>query len=110
MSLACFECNRIGAFNTSIIFDGDGNFDPQKPVSHYPNFYTDCATFDDFREVKESRFMVVEGRDVQDSWNTGTDGDKLRETKYKLVDEAVLAAKLPRIFEALLKTKKHVPA
>jgi len=106
MSLACFECGEIGSFNTLIIFNRDGNFDPQKPVSHYPNFYTDCVAFADFEEVKKSRFMVVEERGYQDSWNTGTDGDKLQETKRKFIDEAILATKLPRIFKALLKEEK----
>ena len=110
MSLACFECGREGAFKILILFASDGNFDPEKPVSHYSNFYTDCAAFGDFKEVKKSRFMVVEEGEFQDSWNTGTDGDKLRETRHKLVDEAALAAKLPRIFEALLKTGQCVSA
>lgn len=103
MSLACFECMRGGSFNTLIIFDKDGSFDPDKPVSAYPNFYTDCATFDDFAEVETSRFAIVEEGRPQSSWNTGTDGDKLRETKYKRIDEAALAARLPRIVGALLK-------
>ena len=105
MSLACFECRRGGVFNTLILFAKDSNFDPEKPVSHYPNFCTDCAAFGNFEEVQTSRFAIVEEGGFQDSWNTGTDGDKLRETKYKLVDEAALAAKLPKIFEALLKTR-----
>ena len=105
MSLACFECKRGGAFNTILIFDKDGRFDPEKPVSHYSNFYTDCANFGDFEEVETSRFAIVKEGELQDSWHTGTDGDKLRETKYKLVDEATLAARLPKIFGALLQTR-----
>ena len=103
MSLACFECLRSGSFNTLIIFSKDGKFDPEKPVSHYSSFYTDCAKFEDFRVVKASRFMVVEEKGFQDSWNTGTDGDTLRETRHKLVNDVALAARLPRIFGELLK-------
>ena len=51
MSLACFECGHRGAFNTLIIFDKDGKFDPEKPVSHYPNFYTDCANLSKSRHI-----------------------------------------------------------
>ncbi|MEK7532732.1 MAG: hypothetical protein AAB579_03990 [Patescibacteria group bacterium] len=110
MSLACFECRRGGAFNTLVLFASDGDFDPEKSVSHYPSFYTDCAAFGDFKKVEKSRFMIVEERESQDSWNTGTDGDKLRETKYKFVDETTLAAKLPKIFAALLKTEQRASA
>lgn len=110
MSLGCFECGRGGAFNTLILFTSDGNFDVEKPVSHYSNFYTDCATLNDFKEIKESRFMVVKLKCFQDSVITGTDGDKIREAKHKLVDETTLAAKLPGIFEALLKKGLPVSA
>ena len=110
MSLACFECRRVGAFNTLILFTIDGKFDAEKPVSHYSNFYTDCLNFNDLKEVKKSRFMVVEEERFKHVWNTGTDGDKLQKTKYKFVDEATLAAKLPKIFAALLKTGECVPA
>jgi hypothetical protein len=103
MSLACFECMRNGTFNTLIIFDKDGKFDPQIPVSHYSNFYTDCASIGDFKRVSSSRFAIVQEKTHQDSWNTGTDGDKLQETNYKLIDEADLAKKLPRIYGALIK-------
>lgn len=105
MSLACFECRRGGVFNTLILFAEDGNFDPEKPASHYSNFYTDCAAFGDFKKVKKSRFMIVQKREFADSWFTGTDGDKLRKTKCKLVDEVALAAKLPNIFAALLRVE-----
>ena len=106
MSLVCLECNCIGAFNTLVIFDSNGKFDPQKLVSDYSNFYTDCATFDDFSEVNESRFMIVEERKSQNSWNIATDGDKLHETRCKLIDENVLAVKLPRIFKELIERSR----
>jgi len=103
MSLACFECKQIGFFvRPLILFERKGSFDPQKPVSHYHNFYTGCATFDDLGEaVKSSRFMVVEL-----CHNQSGGEDKIEETKHKLVDEEVLAKKLPKTFKALLKAGK----
>src|SRR3989344_7630074 len=98
MSLSCFECERIGAFNTLIIFARDGNFDPEKPVSHYHNFYTDCAAIGQFKKVQTSRFAIVQLERFNYMWNTGSDGELLRETMYKLVDEVTLAEKLPKIF------------
>ena len=101
MSLWCLECQRQGAFNTLILFSKEG-FDPEELVAHYPNYYTDCAAFDDFEEVEKSWFMVVETSDREDSYFTGTDGPTLQETKYKLISEDALAGKLPKIFAALL--------
>src|SRR3989344_2586557 len=77
MSLSCFECERIGAFNTLIIFARDGNFDPEKPVSHYHNFYTDCATIGQFKKVQTSRFAIVQLERFNYMWNTGSDGELL---------------------------------
>ena len=106
MSLACLECNQIGAFDTLIVFHPKGNFDPEKPVSRYPNFYTDCAKLGDFKEVKSSRFMVVKQRGKNDSWNTGNDGPKISETASKLISEDELRKKLPKIHAALLQYGK----
>lgn len=101
MSLACWECKRRGAFNTLVIFDPDGKFDSDKHVSSYRNFYTCCASFENFTKAKKSRFMVVQEQDYQDKWNTCTDGERLETTKYKLVDEDELRRKLPKTFERL---------
>lgn len=109
MSLACFECYKIGSFNTLIIFASDGKFDSEQQVSHFPNFYTDCATFSDFEAVTESRFMIVEDVDFHSQWSTDTGVGKLRETKCKLIDEKTLALKLPRIFAELLRRASAVP-
>lgn len=101
MSLACLECNRVGMFNTLIIFEPEGSFDAGGYISSYRNFYTCCASLTDFTEGKKSRFMVVQDAESQDAWNTGTDGARLRDTKHKRVDEATVRRKLPRIFEEL---------
>ena len=47
MSLACYECERGGSFDTLILFSENG-FQDTTPVSSYANFYTDCASVDDF--------------------------------------------------------------
>ena len=102
MSLACFECDRIGEFNTLVIFDKTKAFNINTPISHFPNFYTDCASFDGLKTAKnKSRFMVVLEGTVSSTWNTGTDGDMLRAARYKYVDEKDLKKQLPKIFEAL---------
>ena len=85
MSLVCFECKGGGTFNTLIIFDNDAEFDPEQPVSHYSNMYTNCAVFGDFNKVKKSRFAIVQEGELHDSWLfTGTDRVRLREMKYKV--------------------------
>ena len=99
MSLGCFECKQMGAFNTLILFKPKGRFNKEKPVSSYSNFYTCCASFNSFKAVKKSRFMIVEEKSFADSWNTGKDGDKLKDTKFKYIDEKELEAKLPNIFK-----------
>lgn len=101
MSLACLECNRIGSFNTLIIFEPEGRFDTGKHVSSYPNFYTCCASLADFTEAEQSRFMIVEEREYQDVWHTGTNGARLGKTRHMRVNEAELQRKLPKIFERL---------
>ena len=104
MSLGCFECREGGAFNTLIIFEPHGKFDIEIPISHYRNFYVcfRCSGgFYGFDEVEKSRFMIVLERDFQGSWNTGTDGDKLKETRFKLISENELERRLPNIFKKL---------
>jgi hypothetical protein len=101
MSLACRECGKIGCFNTLIIFHSEGKFDPSKPISRYSNFYTDCVNFDDFTPVEKSRFMIVQERKSQDSWNRGSDGDLLSEAEYKLISEETLRQKLPITFSQM---------
>lgn len=101
MSLACFECNKIGSFNTLIIFEEDGAFEEGKLIAHYRSFYTDCASFSGFEPVAKSRFMIVQEKAYQDSWNTGSDGDVLKQTHHKFIDEVALQKKLPKIFAAL---------
>lgn len=102
MSLGCLECKQIGAFNTLVIFDPEGEFDAEKHVSSYPNFYTCCATLSNFPEVDKSRFMVVQQPQFESMWHTGNSGPKLNETQYKYVDEAVIRGQLPKIFKGLL--------
>jgi hypothetical protein len=106
MNLVCFECNSGGAFNTLIIFDNEGEFDPEKPVSQYHNLYTNCADFGNFKKVKKSRFAIVREGEFHDSWlfTVTTDRVRLREMKYKLIGETELAKRLPKIFKELLKT------
>lgn len=101
MSIACRECGRVGSFNTLVIFQADGKFDLKKPVSHYANYYTDCANFDDFPQVEASRFMIVQQRESDDRLFTGTDGDLLEQTEHKLVSEKELQEALPTTFSKL---------
>lgn len=106
MSLACLECGRVGAFNTLVIFNSEAKFESDSYVSSYPNFYTCCVSLVEFPEVKESRFAIVQEREHQNTWATGTDGERLGNTKYRCVDEAELRRKLPKIFEALAQKAK----
>lgn len=106
MSVACLECNRIGAFNTLIVFDAKGVFDLDVHVSSYPNFYTCCASPADFKGAVDSKFMIAQTIEYLDRWNTGTDGERVRDTEHKRIDEAELRRRLPRIFEALTQKKR----
>ena len=102
MSLACFECNRIGSFDTLIIFDPKGTFNPTDEISHYANFYTDCARITTFKAVEKSRFMIVKTKGYEDSllWAMPC---ILSETEFQFVDESELEKRLPKIFAALKK-------
>lgn len=91
---------RVGAFDTLILFDPAGIFDPEIPTSHFANYYTDCARFDSFNEVPESRFAIAELQENEETWLTGSDGFKLKDTRYKRIDEAALSAKMPNIYRA----------
>lgn len=101
MSLACYECDKCGSFDTLIIFSKDQSFDEEKNVCNYKNFYTDCASIDDFEPVEKSCFAIVKEKSSSGSWFTGSDGSKLKETKFFLIDEEKLKGKLPRIHGAL---------
>ena len=107
MSLACFECNQIGSFDTLVLFDPKGKFDCDSPVSSFPNFYTCCASISDFTEAKDSRFLIVKTRSREGSWLTGTDGDPVGDTRVKRINEAELRTRMPRIFEALMRTNRE---
>jgi len=103
MSLACRQCGVTGAFDTLIIFSPSGIFDDDAHVAEYDNFYTCCATFDDFTAVEDSRFAIVVQSYKNDSWRTGNNGPKLTECKRKKISEAELKKKLPIIYRELLK-------
>lgn len=103
MSLACWECRQIGTFNTLVLFERDGAFDLSKETSEYPNFYTCCASFHDFKTVGKSRFMVVEQPLLESQWSRSANKGSIAQAKYKLVDEAELRARVPKICETLAK-------
>lgn len=100
MSLACLECKRNGSFNTLIVKVGE-DFDPQRPISHYPNYYTCCASFNSFREVKKSEYMVVEIISHASMWHTGNDGERFDEVKCRFISKNALKKLLPKIHKAL---------
>lgn len=104
MSLACFECQRGGSFNTQIIFDPNGVFDENKHTAQFRNFYTDCAKAEDFSEAISSRFAIVTRSGFDDSWFTGDDGPELGTVSWKRIPEQEIAGKLPRIYGALLRS------
>jgi len=105
MSLGCFECKRDGAFNTLILFEPTGNFDISKNVFEYSNYYVchDCLRSNVFQEVEKSRFMIVVEKEY--SYSIFASGEKISETKFKLINEEELEDRLPNIFTSLTKTK-----
>jgi len=105
MSLGCFECRKIGgAYGTLILYSKDGKFDMSKPLSHYDNFYTCCAYESDFKELKRSKFAIVEQGYAEDSYLTGHDGPLLKDVAvFKKVSEKELMKSVPKIVKALKK-------
>lgn len=101
MSLACLECRQIGTFDTLILFEPGGKFDLNVPTSSYRNYYTCCATLDDFKGLSKSRFLIVKQPQREDAWNTGHDGPTLGISAFRYVDEAELKRRLPKIYEEL---------
>lgn len=101
MSLGCLECDEIGSFDTLIIFSEDGAFDTAKLVSAYYNYFTCCASVDEFKAAKKSRFAIVREKHESSQWST-PDHCTLNDTTWKLVDEEELKRRLPKIFAALL--------
>jgi len=101
MSLACYECQKTGFFDTLIIFKKDQKFEGEEFICNYKNFYTDCTSIDDFEPVEKSCFAIVKEPTNQGAWFTGNNGAKLKEVKFFPIDEEKLKEKLPRIYGAL---------
>ena len=102
MSLACRECNSHGSFDTLILFSKNGKFKSEEAVSHYQNFYTDCANIDDFTAVSRSKFMIVKTKTAESCWNTGNDGSALSDCEIKRISARELKERLPKTYKAFL--------
>lgn len=101
MSLACYECLKGGSFDTLIIFNKDKEFSEEKYICDYENYYTCCASTDDFEPVEKSNFAIVKEPTSKGCWFTGNNGSRLKEVTFFPIDEEKLKEKLPRIYRKL---------
>jgi len=98
MSLACFECNRIGSFNIIILYFETG-LDLKNNVSDYKNFYTDCLNFEDIELVEISNFAVV--RLTSSESSIFSPEKSLSKSDIKYISDNELQLKLPKIYSKL---------
>lgn len=107
MSLACRECDRVGSFDTLIIFSPNGRFNTKKNVSDYRNFYTCCATIGSFDEIprsRRSRFMIVKEGSRSSSF-LNPNQSRICDCDIKRISEEDVASRLPNIHKAFTSTR-----
>ena len=99
MERICWECKVIGLLSTTILYSKDGDFDSEKNIGEYRNCHTGCARFEDFDEVEDSKFMIVEEK--QDE-KFGRDR-RISSCRYKKISEKQLKLILPKTYRDLMR-------
>jgi hypothetical protein len=106
MSLACYECERVGYFDHILLFIKD-ELDVNKSMGDYPNFCVHDHHMIGIDKVEKSQFLLCIQCEKEGMWFTGKDPDKIKNTDYVFISEEWVKEHLPKMYKFFMEKSNN---